>query len=783
MLVRRELIPTGETQPHLLLSFTVALTQLVFLVMGLCMFIVSGFSLAANPWLLYGGLALMCVIFTVFYFDNWLTGARGAGALAMILATTVTVLFQQQAFLSGFSQLGCAVLEQMNNRYEGDYMIPLITEDPKNVSIFLLLSFVPLTACLGAVVVKNADMMFVGLLVFPLIALLMLLGASPSSPAIAFILLGILSVLASDRVGYRRGLWGQKGSWQWTQNWLRRQKVSAVSAVLICLAGSVLAIPSFVILRPSLSVPLAQTVPFASAVEGQIAQAILSYLPDIYRGELSAPVSAFGGGVADGSLSDTSGYLISGVEDLRLECTKKPQETIYLRGFVGGRYEQNQWQEPDEKAFHSAAANWSTEGDAGIYLYNLPFLRMLYEENEAGVESTMAELTVERISANDSYTYTPYGGYLNEYYRISGGDGAVAGQHVQDDIFTFYFRSAQMETLEEEFFMQNESALDRLERSYSAYAREHYSSVPAGFAELQAQCDAAKLRGAKTEDIIAYVQSYLTQNYTYTLTPPEVPEGKDVIAHFLNESKAGCSPHFASAAVIMFRMLGVPARYIVGYAASESLFTIQADGSYHAVLQSDNAHAWAEIYINGTGWVPVEATPGQFGMVQDIEFFGTSPSPENQNETEPGRQQNTEPMPEEVPAVTPSFPVLPLICIFLAAAVVFAGWMLYRRRVQNLGLDSRIPPAVRIRYIFAAYYRCLLRAGMPGNIESTSEDFGLWAKKLDPDLEEESFERMITLVLESCFGHKPIGEADVIWMRSFCCAAGKRIRKQSRVKK
>lgn len=752
------------------------MVQLVLLVMGLCLLLVSGFSLCVDPLLLYGGLALMCVIFTVFYYDNWLTGARGSGAAALILATTVTVLFQQQSFLSGFSQLGCAVLDQMNQRYGGDYMIPLVTEVPRDVSIFLLLVFVPLTAYLGAFVVKNTDMMLVGLLVFPSIAVLLLLGASASWPSVACILLGILSVSASDRVGYRRSLWGQKDSLQWSQNWLRRQKISAVSAILVCLAGGMLAIPSFLILMPSLSVPLAQTIPFADAVEGQIAQAVFSYLPDLYRGELSAPMSTFGGGVADGSLSDTSGYLVSGVEDLSLKCTKKPQETIYLRGFIGGSYGQNQWQEPDERSFRAAADTWATEGNASIYLYNLPFLCMLYEENEAGVESSMAELTVERINANDSYTYTPYGVYLNEYYAVNGGDGAVRGQDVQDDIFTFYFRSAQMETLEEEFFLQNESALDRLERSYSAYAREHYRTVPDGFEQLQSQCDAAMLQDAATEDIITYVQSYLTQNYTYTLALPEVPVGQDAVSYFLNESKTGCSPHFASAATIMFRMLGIPARYVVGYAASTSLFTPQADGTYRAVLQSDHAHAWAEIYISGIGWIPVETTPGQLGLVQDIEFFGTPLVPEHPSETEPAQSQSTEPAPAQTSSSAFSFPTLQLVFFIAGTAVAVTAWMLLRRRARDLGLNRRISPAKRVRYIFAAYYRCLLGAGMPSHIESGSAEFSLWVKKLDPSLDEPEFGHMMKLVLESCFSNKPICESDVIWMRSFYRSSRKRIR-------
>ena len=777
LLVRRELIPRGEGRSHWVLGFAVKFLQLLFLVMGLCMFVVTGFSLPVSPWLLYGGLALICLIFTAFFYDNWLTGARVPGAMAMILVTTVIVLFQQQAFVSGFAQLGCAVLEQMNARYDGDYMIPLVTEVPKNVSIFFLLIFVPLTAYLSSFVVYNTDMMLVGLLIFPLVALLLLLSAEPSATAMVFLLLGILSVIASDRVGYRKSLWGEKGSWQWKQNWLRRQKISSVSAMLVCAVGCILMVPSFAILMPSLSIPLAQTENFAAAVEGQIAQGIMTHLPDVYSGQMSAPISTFGGGVAEGSLSDTSGYLISGVEDLRLSITKKPQETIYLRGFIGGSYEKNQWLAPDEKVFNSAAANWSTEGDAGIYLYNLPFLRMLYEENEAGVSSTNAELTVERINANDAYTYTPYGSYLNEYYQVTGGDGAVEGQSVQDDIFTFYFRSEQRATLEEEYFLQNESVLDRLERSYSAFAKEHYTHVPEGFEDLQAVCDASGLEDAETGEIIAYVQSYLTQNYIYSLSLPEVPQGEDAVLHFLNESKTGCSPHFASAATILFRMFDVPARYVVGYAASESLFTAQPDSTYQAVLQSDNAHAWVEIYISGTGWLPIETTPGELGLVQDIEYFGSDITPENSEAAQGTQPQETAQMQEEAEEKPQEFPVGTVLFVLICGAGSVAAWMLWRQRVRDLGLDRKKPAAQRVRAVFAAYYRLLLRAGMPQTVESTSEAFVQWVSKLDPDLGQKKYDHMMELVLESCFGQMTIREVDVVWMRKVYRRARKQVRK------
>lgn len=774
--VRRELIPQSEGHTAWIWWFAVSLIRMIMPVMGLCLFAVSGFSLNADPALLYGGVALLCLIFTAFYYDNWLTGARIAGAAAFVLVTAVLVLFLQNSFVSGFKQVGYTILAQMNSSYNGDYMIPTVTNVPKDISIFFLLIFIPITAYIGAFVVYRTDSLMVGMLFFPILAVLMLMSAKPSYTSAVLILLGFLAVLAADRVGYHKKIWGEKDSEQWDRNWQRRQKISSFSAVFICLIGSLLMIPSFFIIMPSLSVPIAQTTPFSNKVEGKFAQMILSYLPEEYRGEYSSQIAAFSGGVEDGGLSNTDGYLIDGVEDLSLSCTKKPQETLYLKGFVGGNYDNNRWTEPDEKTFISAASNWSTEGKSSIYINNIPFMRMLYDQNESGAESTAAELTVKRINANENYTYVPYNCYLNEYYEISGGDGSVKGQSVQDDIFSFYSRSEQTEMLEEEYFVQNESSFDRLERSYSAYVTDHYKDVPEGFERLQSQCDSAELTDADTEQIISYVQDYLTQNYNYSLDIAELPAGEDAVLNFLFESKTGYSPHYASAAVIMFRMFGIPSRYVVGYAASESLFTRQSDGTYQAVLQSDNAHAWAEIYISGTGWIPVETTPGQLGMVQDIEFYGKQLSADSNETADSAQNQN-----EFKPSAEPEQPDEPphfgwLIITAAGAAAIVAAVLMQRRRVRDLGLNKRAEPSIRVRFIFAAYYRLLLRSGMPRSVESTSAEFAEWAVKLDTTLEKESFDHMLELVLESCFGQKTIDEKDVVWMRKRYCAAKEKLK-------
>ena len=64
-------------------------------------------------------------------------------------------------------------------------------------------------------------------------------------------------------------------------------------------------------------------------------------------------------------MNQGGGIQVSGVTDLALTASDKPEETVYLRGFIGGSYDGTTWQAPDADAFDSAAMNWKTEDNAG----------------------------------------------------------------------------------------------------------------------------------------------------------------------------------------------------------------------------------------------------------------------------------------------------------------------------------------------------------------------------------------------------------------------------------
>jgi protein-glutamine gamma-glutamyltransferase len=105
-------------------------------------------------------------------------------------------------------------------------------------------------------------------------------------------------------------------------------------------------------------------------------------------------------------------------------------------------------------------------------------------------------------------------------------------------------------------------------------------------------------------------------NYRYTLDPGV--SGEHSADEFWFDRKEGFCEHIASAFVVLMRGLGIPARIVTGYQGGERNVV---DG-YWVIRQSD-AHAWAEVWLAGRGWVRVDPTsavaPGRTGTFQPLQ--------------------------------------------------------------------------------------------------------------------------------------------------------------------
>ncbi len=268
--------------------------------------------------------------------------------------------------------------------------------------------------------------------------------------------------------------------------------------------------------------------------------------------------------------------------------------------------------------------------------------------------------------------------------------------------------------------------------------RAAYLTLPTGF---HARFEPAKVDATPELDAaatIAAVVERLRAEHGYSTDPPAVPAGFDPIESFLAGRANGHCELFASAAVLLLRSAGIPARYTTGFRGGDW----NALGDYVAV-RDDRAHAWAEAFVPGAGWTRVDATPpgpppARRGRVSDsldaVDHFWTRwvvgfDSPRQRDLAQrAGRRLG--PL-GSATAWKRSSLVVAVLAGAAALAVVLARAWRRRSRASGLWAFSRGPrnagtPRVRPSATEVLYQRTLRRlgrAGWPRRMNETPREY------------------------------------------------------------
>ncbi|WP_025116843.1 transglutaminase TgpA family protein [Lysinibacillus fusiformis] len=116
-------------------------------------------------------------------------------------------------------------------------------------------------------------------------------------------------------------------------------------------------------------------------------------------------------------------------------------------------------------------------------------------------------------------------------------------------------------------------------------------------------------------DQIKAVEGYFRINgFRYDKTQAAIPaENQDYVDQFLFDTKVGYCDNFSTSMVVLLRSIGIPARWVKGFAPGTA--GPLSDGLREYRITNDNAHSWVEAYIPGTGWMEFEPTIGFSGNV------------------------------------------------------------------------------------------------------------------------------------------------------------------------
>lgn len=216
---------------------------------------------------------------------------------------------------------------------------------------------------------------------------------------------------------------------------------------------------------------------------------------------------------------------------------------------------------------------------------------------------SMNERFETAIHAFDVTTPHTYDVLYLPYYTKTGklGDVAVPSTDEKGYRGDFYRPNDRLST--EELLALPVGETLSGEEKYREFAHSYYTRLPDSTRMALLQICEENGFSADRKDVIDSVASFVQANGIYDLNVEPYPDS-DYALYFLSVSHRGYCIHFATAAVALFRALNIPARICEGY-----MFNSIPNNDVR--VTGENAHAWAEVYLDGFGWYPVEVTASE----------------------------------------------------------------------------------------------------------------------------------------------------------------------------
>jgi transglutaminase-like putative cysteine protease len=420
------------------------------------------------------------------------------------------------------------------------------------------------------------------------------------------------------------------------------------------------------------------------------------------------------GGISSGRLGGVSSVSLDYQTDLTVEFTPYSYNRIYLKSFEGIDYVPytNEWFQfltSDSKVIFN-----------GIYDKTAAAMEAAWENNAP--DSAMGIFNVKNVAASKAdflpyysfdylYDYADIGDTVSYrfYPQVSYGlaKDYLGQTDVTDRILPDYFSDEECDGYRDEY---NEKMLD--------VPKENYNTIRA----FCKRCGLSADDGLTPDEVADRLAAYFQDNYPYTLRAGSTPSDEDFVNYFLNEQKKGYCVHFASAAVLIFRYLGIPARYVEGYAIDADEITENANvenkdyrdfySGYNpigesAVVSLDvtdaDAHAWVEIYDDINGWHPADVTPASSGDDDEggnstlydffLDFFGMNGAgtAANNNAAVGNDGNNTSKrVNDSFEGIMLAFVVILSIAVALAAVIVSIIIFIRLYRYRKAGVNDRL---------------------------------------------------------------------------------------------
>ena len=331
-----------------------------------------------------------------------------------------------------------------------------------------------------------------------------------------------------------------------------------------------------------------------------------------------------------------------------LKVLMSESHSCYLRGYVGEKFTEDRWSSLDPKEKYKSA-------DLFYWLHESGF----YSQSELGTVAAKREadsadngtVTVYNVGASRRYTYSPYGVITaseeilkeNSIGDVCFGGGLVSPRSYRFTTVTGIERTyPKLAGIQDNGTYQMPDSYKDAAAHYADYAYDNYLYISADDRKILEDLLGNGGDGAEPLKSAEKTVEYLLSSCTYSTEG--CPVESSFTEDFLIRKRSGSSVDFATAAALIMRFYGVPSRYVEGYAITTEDASGVRDGEELTVYET-GAHAWAEYYISGVGWVPLETTPPYVDIMEspvgvsgsgaeiepDSEDSGTQPDTDSSN--------------------------------------------------------------------------------------------------------------------------------------------------------
>lgn len=486
------------------------------------------------------------------------------------------------------------------------------------------------------------------------------------------------------------------------------------------------------------------------------------------------------GGVTDGKLGTVDKVEDSGEEQLEIVLSDRPEKRVYLQGFVGIDYWDNQWTSSQNTDFLSA--------DDIREVRNLEYETVKNNPHIVQYQSVTADIT--RKGADRKYSYIPY---KSDFTDRMYGDAYVRGDKVSYSVDALLVENiGSMDTNPENVVYEETENMVL----YFDFVNERYLQVSEKFYTQWVE-EISGMQDRTLRALVKNIADYLEGKAEYSKSPGKTPDGEDFVSYFLEKGKKGYCVHFASAGVLLLRMKGIPARFVSGYVAKPSDFHETEEGKYKAVLDDSAAHAWAEIYVKGCGWLPAEMTPGYRNdgdSLMNTQHNTQRDEPEQEAQKTPQQEMTEKEKPQETENIqrteqgakekendvnVEKYKIASIVIIlrnmvFVVAALAVMSALIWKRRWRRISLQK----GRKKRYLQTF---CLMREMMEADLgKEIPEEAGMILQTLTEEygIVSEWAQNVVRHALETAYGNRKMRKGDETRMKKLARTLRKRIIKK-----